>query len=178
MPPAFLLPVANFLFAWKRWIVYVLLAVSVAVVLIGTGYHYGIKKLWAYQAEQARAAVPVIVKQGATTERIVTRWRERDAKVVTVTKTIEKEIVRYVPPAADPVLPVGWGLLHDAAATGAIPTPPAGVDVAAPGVAASVAIKGVIGNYGSCHRTAVQLIELQEWVRDQYQVMNIQPLRY
>lgn len=163
---------------WQRYLVYGALALAVMLAAWIHGYSRGERKLYEYQAEQAKAAVPVIVKQGATTERIVTRWRERDAKVVTVTQTIEKEIVRYVPPAADPVLPVGWGLLHDAAAVGAIPPPPAGVDVAAPGIAASVAIKGVIGNYGSCHRTAVQLTELQAWVREQFQVMNQQPLRY
>lgn len=163
---------------WQRYLIYGALALALLAVAWVHGYGRGTIKLYEYQAAQAKAAVPIIVKQGATTERIVVKYRDRAAKVVTVTQTIEKEVVRYVPPAADVVLPVGWGLLHDAAAAGAVPQPPEGVDVAAPGVAASVAIKGVVGNYGACRQTAVQLEALQEWIRSQFQVMNQQPLGY
>lgn len=166
------------LLGWQRYALYGVVALAIGASIWFHGYTRGEIKLFEYQAEQARAAVPIIVKQGATTEKVVTRWRERDAKVVTVTQTIEKEIVRYVPLAADVVLPVGFVMLHDAAALGAVPKPPEGVDVAAPGIAASVAIKGVVGNYGSCHRTALQLEGLQAWVRAQFQVMNHHPLGY
>ena len=166
------------LLGWQRYALYAVVALSIAGVVWFHGYTRGEIKLFEYQAAQAKAAVPIIVKQGATTERIVVQYRDRKAKVETVYQTIEKEIVRYVPPAADVVLPVGWGLLHDRAAVGAVPPPPEGVDVAAPGIAASQALKGVVGNYGTCHGNALQLAALQAWLRAQYQVMNLEPLGY
>lgn len=166
------------LLGWQRYAVYGALALALLAVAWVHGYSRGERKLWEYQAEQARAAVPIIVKQGATTERIVTKYRDRIVEVAGATQTIEKEIVRYVPPSADPVLGLGWVYLHDAAASGAVPKPPEGVDVSSPAVAASEALQGVVGNYGTCHGTALQLMALQEWVRAQYQVMNLRPLGY
>lgn len=163
---------------WQRYAVYGALALALLAVAWVHGYSRGERKLWEYQAEQAKAAVPIIVKQGETTERIVTRWREKAAEVKVVTQTVEKEVVRYVPPSADPVLGLGWVYLHDAAAVGAVPKPAEGVDVSSPALASSEALRGVVGNYGTCHATALQLMALQEWVRSQYQVMNLRPLGY
>lgn len=151
---------------------------AVGVMLVGYGYHLGVSQLWEYQAEQAKAAVPIVVKQGATTERVVVKYRDRVVKVKAETETITKEIVRYVPPSTDPVLGLGWLHIHDAAASRAVPQAPAGIDVAAPAIAASTALRGIVGNYGACHATAAQLVALQEWVREQYAVMNHQPLEY
>jgi hypothetical protein len=163
---------------WQRWAVYGALAAMALGVAAGWGYHRGIRNLWEYQAEQARAAIPVIVKQGAITERVVVEYRDRVVKVKGETQFITKEIVRYVPASADPVLPRGWVLLHDAAATRTIPAAPEGVDVAAPAVAASKAVEGVVENYGACHGTAIQLLTLQAWVRAQYEAQNQEPLGY
>ena len=163
---------------WQRWAVYGALAAMVLGVAAGWGYHRGIRNLWEYQAEQARAAIPVIVKQGTVTELVVTRYRDRVVKVKGETQFITKEIVRYVPASADPVLPRGWLLLHDAAATRTVPAAPEGVDVAAPAIAASEAARGVIENYGTCHATAIQLVALQEWVRSQYEAQNQEELGY
>jgi hypothetical protein len=163
---------------WQRWAVYGAVAVMALGVAAGWGYHRGIRNLWEYQAEQARAAIPVIVKQGAVTERVVTRYRDRVLKVKGETQFITKEIVRYVPASADPVLPRGWVLLHDAAATRTVPAASEEVDVAAPAIAASEAARGVIENYGTCHATTIQLLTLQEWVRSQYEAQNQEPLGY
>ena len=163
---------------WQRWAVYGAVAVMALGVAAGCGYHRGIRNLWEYQAEQARAAIPVIVRQGAVTERVVVEYRDRIVKVKGETQFITKEIVRYVPASADPVLPRGWLLLHDAAATRTVPAAPEGVDVSAPAVAASEAARGVIENYGTCHATAIQLLKLQAWVRGQYEAQNQEPLGY
>jgi hypothetical protein len=165
-------------FDLTRILVYGALALAVAAGLVGIGYHQGVKKLWDYRAAQAEAAVPIVVKQGKTTEKIVTRWRTRVEKVKGDTEVITKEITVYVPPSADPVLGVGWLWLHDASATRAIPKTATGVDVTAPAIAASQALKGVVANYGQCYGYAAQLIALQEWVRAQYQVMNLEELGY
>jgi hypothetical protein len=166
------------LLGWQRYLVYGGLLLAAGALLVGYGYHLGIRNLWEYQGEQATAAVPVIIKQGAVTERIVTAYRDRVRVVYKQGETITKEIPVYVPASADPVLGRGWLLLHDAAATGAVPPPAAGVDVAAPAVAASTALRGVAGNYGTCHANAAQLLALQEWVRAQYALMNLEPLGY
>lgn len=163
---------------WQRIVAYGVIALLLAGMLELDGYRRGEKKLYEYQAEQAQAAVPVIVKQGTVTEKIVTKYRDRIVQVKGETEVIEKEIVRYVPPAADPQLGAGWVWLHNAAAAGAIPEATAGADAASPAIAASQALKGVAGNYGACHKTEAQLLALQEWVAEQYQVMNLQPLRY
>lgn len=135
------------------------------------------KKLWEYQAEQARAAVPVIVKQGAVTERAVTEFRDRVLRIKEDTVTVTKEIERHVPPSADPVLAAGWVRVHDAAA-GAISEAAARADDAAPAIASSTALRGVVGNYGTCNENAAQLIALQQWVRWQYKAMNLEELGY
>jgi hypothetical protein len=69
-------------------------------------------------------------------------------------------------------------MLHDAAATGAVPEAAERADVAAPAVASSQAIKGVTANYATCHATELQLLTLQAWVRDQYETMNLEALDY
>lgn len=130
------------------------------------------------EATRAIEGVKIVTRQGAVTERVVVRWKTREPEIRTVTTTTEKEVVRYVPAAADPMLPLGWRLLHDAAAAGALPQAPPGVDVAAPSVAASAAAKAVIGNYGAAHLCRAQLEELQGWVRGMYETTNMEPLRW
>lgn len=86
-------------------------------------------------------------------------------------RTVTKEIIREVPsilPAATAgavLLPVGFGLLHDAAALGtpALLRPPAasGPDEA-PVTAAHLATT-VTENYGVCRDTSDRLEKLQDW---------------
>lgn len=166
------------LLGWQRYAVYGALVAAVLGLAWLHGCTRGELKLADYKAEQARAAVPIIVKQGEVTERVVIKWRKQVVKVKGDTETIVKEIVKYVPPAADPVLPAGFVMLHDAAAVGAVPAPAAGVDVAAPAIAASKAIQGVVENYGTCKANAVQLLALQEWIRWQYETANGESLGY
>lgn len=161
-----------------RWLVWAVVIASAVSVVWMHGYSRGERKLFEYQAEQARAAVPIIVKQGAITERVVTVFRDRIVKEKATTVTITKEIALYVPPAADPVLPRGWVLVHDAAAAGAVPPAPGGIDVTAAGVAASRAAEKVVENYGTCRAISTQLVSLQEWVRGQFENMNGEVLGY
>ena len=163
---------------WQRMVLYGLIAAGVVAGLIGYGYHLGVRQLWEYQAAQARAAIPVVIRQGAVTQKIVTVYRDKIVKVKGDTEYITKEITKYVPPSADPVLPAGWLLLHDATATRSVPEAAPGVDVTAPAIAASQALKGVIGNYGQYFECAIQLMTLQDWLRHQYQTMNLEPLGY
>jgi hypothetical protein len=165
-------------FNWMRIAVWAVVIASAASVVWMHGYSRGERKLFEYQAEQARAAVPVIVRQGEVTERVVTRYRDRIVQVKGETVTLEKEIPVYVPASADCVLARGWVQLHDAAATRTVPPAPGGVDVTAPAIAASTALQGVVENYAACHVVREQLLGLQAWVRGQYEAMNQEPLGY
>lgn len=163
---------------WQRFAVYALIASLAAGMFELDGYRRGVQKLYDYQVEQAKAAIPVIIRQGTVTEKVVTKYRDRIVQVKGTTEFIEKEITRYVPPSADPVLGDGWVRLHDAAASGSFSEASPGIDAAAPAIAASQALKGIVGNYGSCHATEVQLVMLQLWVAQQYGTMNQETLRY
>lgn len=166
------------LLGWQRYAAYGAVILAALTVAEMHGYFRGKTLLYEYQAAQAVAAVKVVVKQGAVTEKIITQYRDRVRVIREAPQVIEKEIVRYVPPSADPVLPRGWGMLHDAAAAGALPEAPGGADVAAPDIAASQAIRGVVENYTLCHLTELQLVTLQAWVRAMYQEQNQEPLGY
>lgn len=89
-------------------------------------------------------------------------------EVRTVTETLTREVVRYVPAAADAqcVVPVGFVRLHDAAATGVLPDPAdtAGQPAdAASGVALSAVGATVVGNYGACREDREALKGWQAW---------------
>lgn len=163
---------------WQRWLAWGVAALAVASTIWLHGYMRGERKLQDYKVAQAQAAIPVIVKQGAVTTQVVTRYRDRIVKVKGETEIIKEEVLVYVQPIADPVLSVGWRVLHDSAATGAVPPAPGGIDVTAPAIASSQALAGVIENYGTCKENSLKLLALQEWVRYQYAVMNGTPLPY
>jgi len=89
-------------------------------------------------------------------------------EVRTVTQTLTREVVRYVPAAADAqcVVPVGFVRLHDAAATGILPdaSPTAGESADAPsGVALSAVGETVAENYGGCREDREALKGWQAW---------------
>lgn len=173
MPPFLLSLVTN-----KWFIVGVIILCAYGIgQLHGRGAVY--EEWIAENEEAAKSARGTIVKQQVVTEKVVIEYRDKIVAQKGKTETIVKEVVRYVPASADPVLPVGWRMLHDrAAAAGPVSAPPEGTDVAAPDVASSVALTGVVRNYGACHATALQVTALQAWIRQQYQTMNLEALDY
>lgn len=150
--------------AGSRWIIYGALAFSLATLLTGYGYMKGSERLYKYQAEQARAAVAVVTKQGIVTERVVNHYIKVKGATQTVTQTVEKEVVKYVETNTGSCLDGRWRVLHDAAASNTVPQASGGTD-AAPGAAQALAT--VTGNYSVCHREEDKLRALQEWVREQ-----------
>lgn len=115
---------------------------------------------------QLRTARAALASQQATTQ-VVTRYVDRVQVVREVGATITKEVPIHVTAKADAAcaVPVGFVRVHDAAAEGHLPDPPAGdPDAPAPGLALSDVADTVAGNYGTCHETAEQLIALQAWV--------------
>src|SRR5947207_8273684 len=60
------------------------------------GDMHGTEKLTEYIGKQATQAVAVITRQGAATERVVTRYVKVKGDTQVVTETITKEAIRYV----------------------------------------------------------------------------------
>jgi hypothetical protein len=149
---------------WQRIAIYGALALAAISIVWGHGYHKGVQRLWDYQVEQAQQAVKIVVKQGAVTERVVTKYIKVQAKAQIIERTIEKEVIRYAETHPGLCLDHQWRRLHDAAALGAIPEPAAPADGASGAPEAATALQAVTGNYAACLRTAARLDALQEWV--------------
>ena len=149
-----------------RWLLYGALVAALVLGYFAWADHIGdvreAKVRAEYQkqadtADKARAAVaaPIALKQAAA-----------QARIVTVTETIIKEVPTYVK-TTDCAMPGGFRVLHDAAAAadGELPDP-ARVADAAP-VAAQDVATSVADNYGTCLANATRLSGLQDWVRAQ-----------
>lgn len=149
----------------SRWVVYGFIAVLVIALAELDGYRRGERKLFEYQADQAKEGARIVVKQGKVTERVITKYVKVAGDTKVVTNTVEKEVVRYA--NTGNCLDAAWGRLHDAAALNTIPSPSGGSDAASRAPAASEALQAVTASYAACHRTADRLDALQEWVRGQ-----------
>jgi len=152
---------------WQRVLIYGLVIAGALATAAGMGYHQGVKKLWDYQVDQARAAVAIVVKQGKVTERVRVQYVKIKGESVIVERAVQTEVIRYVEKNPGLCLDAEWRRLHDAG-TGAVPDASTGADGegrAAPSAAA--ALETVTGNYAGCIRTADRLDALQVWVREQ-----------
>lgn len=152
---------------WQRFVAYGVVALLVAGMLELDGYRRGERKLWEYQAEQAKQTVAVVVKQGRVTERVVTRYVQVRAAAKVVEKTVEKEVIRYAETNPGSCLDARWGWVHDHAAAGTVPDPAGEPDGAGGAPKAAEALDTVTANYAACRRTADRLDGLQAWVREQ-----------
>lgn len=103
---------------WQRFLAYGAIAILAAGMLELDGYRRGERKLWEYQADEAKAAVVVVVKQGKVTQQIVYRYVHVREAAQVVEKVIEKEVVRYAETNPGGCLDARWRSLHDAAASG------------------------------------------------------------
>lgn len=89
---------------------------------------------------------------------------------VLLTQTLIREVPKYVTVEDDKryALPLGFCILHDAAAAGIdpadTPEPAPLIDDVPCEVSASEAVSILIQNYGEYHKVALQLIGLQNWV--------------
>lgn len=160
------------------------LILGVVFVVIGAaaaGYFKGRHDMDAsYKAAALEAAQKVIAKvdqQAAVTEKAGQAAAEKQVEIRTVFKTITKEVRRYVPIEVDRGCPIpdGFVRLHDAAAAGRAPVPEASgsIDGGAAPVELSEVASTVAGNYGACHETRQQLIDLQGWIRQQQAIWGL-----
>ena len=102
---------------------YAIGAAVLAVVLLGMRMHWVQVGREAVLRENAAAAVKIVVKQGAVTEKIVRQYVKVAGATQVVTQTVEKEVVKYAQANPGLCLDTGWRLLHDRAAANAVPDP-------------------------------------------------------
>ena len=159
--------IAMLLGNWQRIALYAVVILFALSTAAGIGYHRGVKQLWDYQVEQAKEAVKVVVKQGAVTERIVTKYVKVQGRTRVITNTVEREVVKYADTNTGSCLDAAWGRLHDAAATRAFPEAPGPSDGASGAPTAAAALETTTGNYAKHHACVDRLDALQEWVKAQ-----------
>lgn len=148
----------------------------------------------AADAKAARKAAEAARAGEARASAIATSVRDANdghqAEIRTVTRTLLKEVPRYVSatiPCPAPDAPpgrriadvsVGFGLLHDAAARGTgLPTA-AGVDLdAARGTGMPAAAATIVGNYGLCRSWRAEAASWREWYARQSGAWPVKPER-
>jgi hypothetical protein len=91
--------------------------------------------------------------------KIITRYVDRVRLIHDATHTLQRDIPTYVMPATDRAFPLprGFVRVHDAAATGVLPSPARDTDAQASGVTASRAAGVIAANYGTCLEIREQL---------------------
>ena len=107
-------------------------------------------------------AAKATVKKQEVVEKIVTVFVKKAAKDKIITRTLIKEVDRYVS-RTDPMLSGGFRLLHDAAASGKEISDTTGIDDEA--VAAATVAETIAENYTECRYDKDRLGALQEIVR-------------
>lgn len=169
------------------WKGYALLAAAMLAVGFGSGWTVRDWKAGAEAAKAAKAetkqAVRVIYRERAqadVTSAVETKAAQAQVQIRTVTRTIIEKVPEYVSVADDSrcVVPVGFVRIHDAAATGnPLPEPSGELDGrAAASEASSVTLsrlaEATAENYGTYQAVARQLVDLQDWIRQQQAVTN------
>src|SRR5258706_13354999 len=124
----------------------------------------GERKLWEYQAEQARQETRISKAREVVTTKVVTQYIKVKGATQVITNTVEKEVKVYADANPGYCLDAGWRSLHDAAALNGVPAAASGPPTAP---RAAEALEGVTANYVACHRTADRLEALQGWVKEQ-----------
>lgn len=147
----------------------------------------------AADAKAARKAADAARAAEARGSAIATTVRDandgRQAEIRTVTRTLLKEVPRYVSatiPCSAPDAPpdrrvaadvsVGFGLLHDAAARGTGLPAAAGVDLdAARGTGMPAAAATIVGNYGLCRSWRAEAVSWRDWYARQSAAWPVEP---
>ncbi len=124
---------------------------------------------------QAHETIRTVIRQGATTERVVDHYITRQAAAREVTRTVLQEVPHVVTVEVDRSfgnVPVGFERLFNAGARGvsAVPDPAGRADDAASATPLSAVLATAIENDGICHLNAEQTVALQDWIREQARV--------
>lgn len=142
--------------------------ILLTVALVGFGWVKGadhVQVVWdAATGKQALQVARVQKKQAEATVQVVTHFVDRIKVVHDTGDIIIKEVSQYVP-SDSCLLPAGFRVLHDAAASNAVSDPASVAN--APAVAAQDVAATIATNYRQYFELAAQLEALQEWVHAQ-----------
>jgi hypothetical protein len=150
-----------------------------AALLIGFAGGWQLRDLIADRAELKQVKREIVYRDRTqvVTREVAAKTQAAEERVRTVTRTIVREVPRYVTREADAhcIVPRGFVRLHDAAAQSVVPVPAGEPDDAPSGVELSAVAGTVADNYGACHETAERLTGLQAWVRAQEALAKSHP---
>lgn len=157
---------------------YVLIALAVVIALLVLGkcqFDRGVKHEQAAQAERLKKAEKAVAKREVKAEKITSEVKadvtEKQIEYRTVTKTLVKEVPKYVTVQADAkcVVPAGFVSLHDSAASGTPSLPVgAGRSLDAPsGVELSAVAETLVTNYGTAYQWRAEAEGWRRWYAEQ-----------
>lgn len=127
-----------------------------------------IQEEWKASVKRGKIIVAELKEgQGKITTKIEIRTIEKIKTIYQKGETIEKEIPVFIP-SYNELLPGGFRLLHDAAATNTIPDSSL-IPFAAPPAIGDVA-GTVTSNYTKCHAIREVALQWQEWYQEQLQL--------
>ncbi len=152
-----------------RW----LMLAGLGLALFMAGWAKGVAHEQRTQLDAQRDAAVQIVqverKQAAVSQQVVQRHEAGRARDRMVTKTIEREVIRYVQATSnnDCRIDRDWLRLHTAAVMSADPDSPRVADATATSATAGDVLATDASNYAACHETTRQLVDLQAWLQAQ-----------
>jgi hypothetical protein len=150
---------------------------SAIVLLIGVYFMGAVKNEahWLAKVEEMKQEIAKKEEQSKeVTTQVVTKYVDR----VKIVKEISDVQIQTIPTLISKdsddkcVVPVGFGVLHDAAAKNEVPDTSGTTNDTASGIKLSEVAETVVGNYGVCTQNAEQLKSLQEWIRAQQKIYN------
>lgn len=147
---------------WQRFAVYAALIALVLGMAELDGYRRGEKKLWEYQAEQARAAVVIVKKIEVVKETVRVPYIKRETVIQKVFVEIEKEST-HVPSRPACNITFGWMRGHNAAADAGRPEG-ALDDPGDTGITEAQALAAVQANYRAYQEVANDLTACRGFV--------------
>jgi phosphomannomutase len=164
-----------------KWFNRKLLSVALAVSLgsLKFMYDYGVE-VGKHQADQQIEAY--LEKINSLQERLKKAQKNVNVQVVTQyvdrIKTIVKKEKEYVHEATNDVpseftVSVGWVYLHDIAATGGDADPTLSSNGSSSGIKDNIALATIVENYEICEQNSEQLKELQKWLTDTKNLIDL-----
>lgn len=145
-------------------------AATVFVLLLISGvYKIGYEAGKIETAESMQEQVNYWKEQsGKVTEKIVIEYQDR-VKEVIKWRTKNVEVIKVVPSVCE--LPHGWVHVHDSSAQGRDADPARAINDTPSGIEDVEALGTIVENYAACHENSEKLIALQQWIRDQEQLI-------
>ncbi len=118
-----------------------------------------LNKQVAYWKEQSEKVNTIVVTEYINRIKEVVKWRTKNVEVISV-----------VPSVCE--LSDGWVSVHDSSAEGRDADTARAADGAASGIKDTQALRTIVENYATCHETREQLFALQNWIREQHNLIN------